>query len=429
METVFILRKQPVRVALFVHRYPPATGGAELYAERLAKFHQSCGDEVDAWTSTALDLSAMTGPGRHLAESRGLVKRYRPLVFPGRRYLFKALSLLPMRNWQCLTRPANPISLTMWRDAGRLSACYDAVHALAFPHSAPAACGLRLARRLKVPFAITPFLHLGDPDDANDRTRRQYTSPPLAWLLRQADVIFAQTALERDAVLNIGVPSSRVIHQGLGVEATECTGGDRDAARKVWGATPDRIVIGHLANLSIEKGSVDLLAAVSSLANPPSVVLAGPEMPNFARTWDARRYPTVTKLGPLSDMQKRDFFAGIDVLCLPSRSDSFGLVLLEAWANAKPVVVYRAGGPAELVRDGINGVQVRCRDIRGLACALTRLSSEGALRNALGRAGRARIDAGDFEWGRSLAIVRNALASGPDESPGTRPQVAESAGL
>ena len=62
----------------------------------------------------------------------------------------------------------------------------DAVHAAAFPYSYPIVCGLRLARRRGVPFLLTPFLHLGDPADPRDRTRRQYTAPHLRWLLRQA---------------------------------------------------------------------------------------------------------------------------------------------------------------------------------------------------------------------------------------------------
>ena len=40
--------------------------------------------------------------------------------------------------------------------------------------------------------------------------------------------------------------------------------------------------------------------------------------------------------GPLTDEQRRDFYAGIDAFALPSRSDSFGLVFLEAWANGVP---------------------------------------------------------------------------------------------
>src|SRR5690606_38730068 len=105
----------------------------------------------------------------------------------------------------------------------------------------------------------------------------------------------------------------------------ECTGGDRAAARRAWGVAPDEVVVGHLANLSEEKGAVDLLRAAERLwaaGDRFHVVLAGPEMPNFRRFWD--RFATalsVRRLGPLTEAQKRDFFAGLDVFTLPSRSD------------------------------------------------------------------------------------------------------------
>src|SRR5436190_2121969 len=81
----------------------------------------------------------------------------------------------------------------------------------AIPYAWPVACGLRLARRLGVPFLLTPFLHLGDPDDPNDRTRRAYTAPPFLMLLRAAYRVFVQTAGEFDAVRRLGVPEERVV--------------------------------------------------------------------------------------------------------------------------------------------------------------------------------------------------------------------------
>jgi hypothetical protein len=104
----------------------------------------------------------------------------------------------------------------MWRDAGRYDGPLDAVHATAFPYSFPIACGLRLARRRGVPFFLTPFLHLGDPTDPHDPTRRQYTAPQLRWLLNQADGVFVQTRAERDVAVALGVPRKRVHLQGLG---------------------------------------------------------------------------------------------------------------------------------------------------------------------------------------------------------------------
>lgn len=328
------------------------------------------------------------------------MRRYRPVAFPARRYILKALSLLPVRRLQALMLPCNPICPAMWRDAGTFAGPLDAVHATAFPYTFPIACGLRLARRRQVPFFLTPFLHLGDPADPHDRTRRQYTQPVMRWLLQRADGVFVQTPLERNAVIALGVPAGRVILQGLGVDPAECTGGDREAVRATWGVGKE-FVVGHLANLSEEKGSVDLLRANL----PARVVLAGPAMPNFDRFWQT--YPhrdRVLRLGVLTDAAKRDFFAGIDVFALPSRTDSFGLVLLEAWANAKPVLVYRAGGPAELVRDGIDGRVTDCNP-QAIREALKRIDP------GMGASGRERVEQ-EFTWQPRLEIVRQALANG-----------------
>jgi glycosyltransferase involved in cell wall biosynthesis len=171
-------------------------------------------------------------------------------------------------------------------------------------------------------------------------------------------------------------------------------------------------VVGHLANASVEKGTVDLLdaaARVWATGKDFRLVLAGPEMPNFRAAWD--RYPhrdRVVRLGVLSDAEKRDFFAGIDAFALPSRSDSFGLVLLEAWANGKPNLVYRAGGPAELVRDGIDGLQARCGNVGELADQLRRFVLDPGLGIQLGEAGRARVGR-EFRWADKLDLVRGEM--------------------
>lgn len=400
-----------MHLAQFVHRYPPALGGSEAYAARLSAHCAARGDTVTVFTSSAIELEEMWRNPRPASEEPG-VFRYRPLAFPLRRYVLKALSLLPNRGLQCMTNPCNPVCPGMWRAAKHYSGPLTAVHATAFPYSFPVACAAHLALMRGVPFLLTPFLHLGDPDNARDRTRAQYTKPHLQWLLRFAHRVFVQTQAERAAVLECGVPEANIVLQGLGVEPSECTGGDRIAARAAWNCDPRAVVIGHLANNSEEKGTCDLLRAMDLAWRRVShlrIVLAGPEMPNFRKFWDA--FPAkerVTRLGVLSDAQKRDFFAGIDAFALPSRSDSFGLVLLEAWANGKPNVVYAAGGPAEIVRHELDGLQVRCGDIATLEHALRRLT-DAELRQAMGEAGRARL-ASEFSWEDKLDLVRNAYA-------------------
>jgi glycosyltransferase involved in cell wall biosynthesis len=405
-----------MQIAHYIHRYPPALGGSESYFARLGRYLVASGDQLSVSTTNALDLEAFWSPrGRCLPSGSMMengiqVHRHALWCWPGRRYLLKALSVVPHRLWQCLTLPCNPIAWEMWQAAGRTRQSFALVHATAFPYAWPIVCGLRLARRLRVPFLLTPFLHLGDPEDPADRTRRAYLRPALLALIHAADRVFVQTELERAALLDQGIAAMKLILLGMGVDVAECTGGDRQRARSKWRVANSEVVIGHLANNSEEKGSVDLLRAAERLwqgGRRFQVVLAGPEMPNFRGFW--KRYGPrdyVHRLGILSEEDKRDFYAGIDLFALPSRSDSFGIVLLEAWANGVPNVGYRAGGIAELIRSGVDGLLVSCGDVRGLADALHSLIDNAPLRTRLGTAGGYRVRQ-DFVWKQKLDCVRS----------------------
>jgi glycosyltransferase involved in cell wall biosynthesis len=409
-----------MRIAHVIQRYPPALGGSEAYFHRLGAFLAGRGHDVSVWTTVAEELSAFWSPrARCLPAGERLldgvrVRRYPLWRMRGRRWLLKPLSLVPWRAWQAMTLPCNPVSVRMWRDAGRPVERYDAVHATAFPYAWPIACARRLARRLNVPFFLTPFLHLGDPTDPADRTRRQYLQPALRRLLLAADRVFVQTDPEFDAALQAGVAPGRLVRQGLGVEPAECTGGDRAAARSRWNVGDGEVVIGHLANLSAEKGSIDLVRAAERLhGRGMALVLAGPRMPAFDRF--LREEPPRVRVicpGPLSEADKRDFFAGIDAFALPSRSDSFGLVALEAWANGKPVIAYRAGGPGALVRHEVDGLLAACGDVAELAGCLERVAARQQERITWGRAGQARCGR-EFRWPDKLAVVeRELIAAG-----------------
>jgi glycosyltransferase involved in cell wall biosynthesis len=404
-----------VRVAHFVQRYPPALGGSEAYFARLSRYLAAAGDQVTVFTTTALDLEAFwSRRGRCLpagvsAEDAVEVRRYPLWRWPGRRYVLKLLSLVPHRLWQGMTLPCNPLAPAMWNAVSRPATGFDLVHATAFPYAWPIVCALRLARRLRVPFLLTPFLHLGNPEDPGDRTRKSYLSPALLALARAADGIFVQTEVEQTALIKCGIGEEKIVLQGMGVDGAECTGGDRSRARQEWGVGASEVVVGHLANNSLEKGTVDLLCAAEQAWQQGKrfqVVLAGPEMPNFQRFWKSySSSPWLRRLGVLTAEQKKDFFASVDIFALPSRSDSFGLVLLEAWANGIPNLAYRAGGVAAVVHHESDGLLVGCGDIAGLSAALGHLVKDGELRRRLGAAGKERTRK-EFQWDEKLDVVR-----------------------
>jgi glycosyltransferase involved in cell wall biosynthesis len=403
-----------MRVAHFVQRYPPALGGSEAFFARLSAYLSAHGHEVTVFTTQGDQLESFWNPRSKTfpADVRNIdgvtVRRYPLWRMRGRRWLLGPLSRLPVRSWQRLALPCNPISLSMWRDAGRDRSRFEIVHVTAFPYAWPLACGLRLARRQNVPFLVTPFLHLGDPDNPEDATRRSYTRPALAELLRAADRVFVQTTSEWQMARALGVAENCLVLLGMGVDPRECTGGNR-SVREAWGVCEHEPVVGLLANQSAEKGTIDLLKAAAMLWNSGlrfRVVLAGPEMPNFRRFWngfDSKR--SVIRLGVLSERQKRDFYAGIDLFVMPSRSDAFGLVLLEAWANGKPTAAYRAGGVADLIRHEVDGLLVKCGDVEQLAQSIAALAFNARLQQELGEAGRQRI-AGEFSWTDKLRLVQ-----------------------
>lgn len=57
----------------------------------------------------------------------------------------------------------------------------------------------------------------------------------------------------------------------------------------------------------------------------------------------------------LTNEEKWDFLDSLDIFCLPSRSESFGMVVIEAMARKKIVVATKCGGPEEIIQHGING--------------------------------------------------------------------------
>jgi glycosyltransferase involved in cell wall biosynthesis len=408
------------RLAHFVQRYPPALGGAESYFARLSRTLAAAGHRVTVHTSNAVALEAFwdaatrrVAPGVSV-EAGVRIVRHPVRYFPGRKVMMKLVSYLPNPAGQAAALPCNPLLPTLV-SAMATHEPVDAVHATAFPYGQPIVAAWWLARRLQVPFLLTPFLHLGDPDRPDDRTRRAYLAPCFRWLLHQADRIFVQTELEYQAVAAVGVPGGRIVLQGLGVDPAECTGGQKARAIHRWGL-PDQVpIIGHLANLSQEKGTIDLVRAMQTFWDrglKAHVALAGPSMPNFRtflRTVPVRYRRNVTLTGPLAETDKPDFYATCDVFALPSYSDSFGLVLLEAWANGVPCVGYRCGGIAEVIRHADDGLLAAAGDIAGLAGHLEKLIADPQFRQDLGARGRIKVQT-EHRWPDKLGIVSRVLA-------------------
>jgi glycosyltransferase involved in cell wall biosynthesis len=84
-------------------------------------------------------------------------------------------------------------------------------------------------------------------------------------------------------------------------------------------------------------------------------------------------------------------FADLDVLCVPSFEEPFGLVVIEGMAMRRAVVAYSSGALPEIVTAGVDGLLVAPQDVDGLADALVQALDDAELRRRLGEAGRQTV--------------------------------------
>jgi glycosyltransferase involved in cell wall biosynthesis len=142
----------------------------------------------------------------------------------------------------------------------------------------------------------------------------------------------------------------------------------------------------------------------------------------FEQTRPGSVVSAVRFLGPVEDAELYRLYDDCDIVVVPSRFESFGLMLLEAMIFAKPVVAARVGGMAEIVVDGETGLLVSPGEPGPLAAALSRLIASAPLRRAMGDAGRRLFEdrytrramvSGVVSFYRSLLATAGATTTAP----------------
>ena len=119
-------------------------------------------------------------------------------------------------------------------------------------------------------------------------------------------------------------------------------------------------------------------------------------------------------LPPFADDEKRDLLASATVVAQPSRVESLGLVLLEAWANQKPVIAADIAVSRELISESGGGAIVPFGDAQQLAVQIERLLGDPDLRHSMGDNGekKALEYDGNRLWQRNVEVFEQVAKSG-----------------
>lgn len=181
----------------------------------------------------------------------------------------------------------------------------------------------------------------------------------------------------------------RVVPYGIEVRPSMPTAAERGEARSRLGLPARGLVVGMASRLIPGKGHALAIDACERAGITLVVAGDGPLRGELER----RASANARFLGHIVDVG--GFMVACDVLVFPTMpvlGEGFGLAALEAMAEGRPVIATRVGALPEVVEDGVTGL-IAEPDPDDLAAALSKLAGDRALRERMGRAGRARAAA------------------------------------
>jgi D-inositol-3-phosphate glycosyltransferase len=324
--------------------------------------------------------------------------------------------------------------LRMLAGAGRP---VDAIHA---NYWLSGLAGHSLKHELGVPLLVT--FHTLDRVKADASPEELSAAEPArraiaeAEIVGCADAVVASCSVEAEQLVDLyGADPERIAIVAPGVDHAFFSPGDQAQARRAVGLGESDPVVLFAGRIQPLKGltvAVDALAQVRALGRNGSrlgsaslVVLGGPSGPHGLEELAAvqRRIEAgglgqaVRMLPPQRHEILSSYYRAVDACVVPSHSESFGLVALEAAACGVPVVAAAVGGLTTLVDDGRTGYLVERRDPADFARPLAAILSDRSRAVSLGAAGAARAGAytwsaaADALWSRGEVLTSAALVA------------------
>ena len=352
---------------MLVNEFPPLpVGGAELQAERLAKYLAAKQWPVWVVTRGANDLPPV--------ESRNGFTIIRPLTLGSGKFrtltfmFFTLIALIRLRHQ------------------------YKILHAhLAFgPAFVAVILGRLLGKRVVVKFGGSGLI--GDVNTSQKTLRgRIRLSAIRAW----ADIVVVLTDVMRTEALSVGVPESHIRMFNNGIDAASYIFDmSKDDAKHALNLDGKSVVlfIGRLDPVKSLSTILDALALSRDRLPALHLVIVGdgPERIHIEEKIKTIQLESkVDLMGNQKDV--KPYLAAADMFVLPSKTEGISNALLEAMSSQIACLATPVGGNLEVLVDGINGLLVPVGDVNAWANKLLEVGMDHELRERLGRSARNRI--------------------------------------
>jgi glycosyltransferase involved in cell wall biosynthesis len=201
----------------------------------------------------------------------------------------------------------------------------------------------------------------------------------------------------REMLLEIDFPSAKLERIYNGIDLSRYQYRNDGRLRRELGIGPEAPIIGMVANIRAPKGHEFFIRAARIVADRyprATFVISGDSHdtlapPLFQLACDLGMHERIKFLGFRRDVP--NLLAEMDLFVLPSTSEGFPLVVLEAMASGKPVIATRCGGVQEMIQDGVDGLLVPISDAAAIAEKICLLLGEPLRAQALAAAARQSV--------------------------------------
>jgi D-inositol-3-phosphate glycosyltransferase len=278
--------------------------------------------------------------------------------------------------------------------------------------------GHRLKHDLDIPLVSTfhPLARVkAETGDPEPERRIQAEAEVVAC----SDAITASCPAEAEQLVRLyGARPERIELVPPGVVHAFFSPGDRAGARAALDLPADRPVLLFVGRIQPLKGLDVAVRALAELRDRGAVLVAVGGPSGLEGEVEAAKVRLLAEelgvedrirwVAPQPHYMLSTYYRAADVVLVPSRSESFGLVALEAAACGTPVVAAAVGGLRTLVDDGRTGFLIESRDPDAFASATDELLDHPSLAAAMGADAAAR--ARTFTWSTTAARLRRLYA-------------------
>jgi len=260
----------------------------------------------------------------------------------------------------------------------------------AIPHSVSAFLAKSMLAPRKLPVVTT----LHGTDITLVGSDRSYL-PITRFSIDQSDGVTAVSRFLKEATINIIGATNQIEVIYNFVNCDKYKPSTNQELRDYLAPQKEKILI-HVSNFRAVKRPTDVVEIfVRVQQQMPAVLLMvgdGPERSNAE--WCARNRGVDGKVHFMGKRDNIEELIGIsDLLLLPSETESFGLVALEAMACEVPVVASKVGGLPEVITDGVEGFLVEPKDVEKMAERSLSILSRDSYRREMGKRARATAHA------------------------------------